>query len=574
LNKVKKLMSIILVLMLIISSFSSSSICTAASENGVLANGISYEIRENGVFITGYTGDKGNLTIASSYIIDGVPLKIVGIAECAFSEMENLVSVEIPQSVKYIEDYAFDECVNLKSITVNSKDTTIGEYAFGFYWVKHKPVKVDGLVVKGYSHSAVYTYCFENDLSFEFIKPIGDYTGDNITDIRDLVRIKKMFAGISESELSLDFNGDGTVNAIDLTVFIYYLLRQDTELNTYEVTFKDKDGKVLKSQVVIEGFSATAPTAPDCEGYSFDGWDCDYNKITGETVIKPIYTEKVINEPTLTVGSATANAGDSIVNVPVSLVKNPGFLTMALKITFDGNALTLNKVTNGNNYAYYNFTSPKNKTSGCTAAWFASELPDEISDGELMILQFSVAGNALKGQYPITISCPSDGSTVDGNKSVITLADAIGYVNVENGEITTRSPKITADTKTASAGTTDVEIAVALQNNPGFLTMSLKTEYNSEYLTLTKITTGSSYSDYNFTAPKNKASGCISAWFASDVPQKVLDGDILVLHFSVASNTPIGQYPITVSCPNDGSTLDGNKQVFSLENAVGYITVN
>ena len=117
--------------------------------------------------------------------------------------------------------------------------------------------------------------------------------------------------------------------------------------------------------------------------------------------------------------------------VIVALENNPGFLTMALKITFDSDVLTLTKVSNGVDFVEYNFTAPKNKISGCTAAWFASDLPEEIVDGDVMTLQFTVAADAAPGRYPITISCPDDGSTVDGNKEVFEITEAIGYIIVE-----------------------------------------------------------------------------------------------------------------------------------------------
>ena len=103
---------------------------------------------------------------------------------------------------------------------------------------------------------------------------------------------------------------------------------------------------------------------------------------------------------------------------------------MALKITYNSDVLTLTKVSNGSDFTDYSFTAPKNKASGCTAAWFASDLPDEILDGDIMILQFTVASGAASGNYPITITCPNDGSTVDGNKEPFTMADAIGYLTV------------------------------------------------------------------------------------------------------------------------------------------------
>ena len=198
---------------------------------------------------------------------------------------------------------------------------------------------------------------------------------------------------------------------------------------TYTVTFKDWNGTVLKTETVESGKSATAPADPTRSGYVFTGWNCDYSNVVSNMEVIATYSKNTA--PALSVNNTTTTAGTEKVKVLVSLENNPGFLTMALKITFDSDVLTLTKVSNGVDFIDYNFTAPKNKISGCTAAWFASDLPEEILDGDIMTLQFTVAANATPGRYPITISCPDDGSTVDGNKDAFNMSDAIGYIIVE-----------------------------------------------------------------------------------------------------------------------------------------------
>ena len=60
---------------------------------------------------------------------------------------------------------------------------------------------------------------------------------------------------------------------------------------TYTVTFKDYDGRVIKTEEVESGKSATAPAAPTREGYVFDGWDITYANITANVVITATYRE-------------------------------------------------------------------------------------------------------------------------------------------------------------------------------------------------------------------------------------------------------------------------------------------
>ena len=52
----------------------------------------------------------------------------------------------------------------------------------------------------------------------------GDINGDGKTDLKDIVRLKKILAGLDESGTSADVNGDGEVNSLDLTIFKKYIL--------------------------------------------------------------------------------------------------------------------------------------------------------------------------------------------------------------------------------------------------------------------------------------------------------------------------------------------------------------
>ena len=62
------------------------------------------------------------------------------------------------------------------------------------------------------------------------------------------------------------------------------------DVNTYKVTFIGFDGETaLKTENVVYGEKATAPEAPEVEGYTFKGWDADFNEVTADITIKAQY---------------------------------------------------------------------------------------------------------------------------------------------------------------------------------------------------------------------------------------------------------------------------------------------
>ncbi|MCL1970216.1 MAG: InlB B-repeat-containing protein [Candidatus Bathyarchaeota archaeon] len=69
---------------------------------------------------------------------------------------------------------------------------------------------------------------------------------------------------------------------------------QETSLvpndDKFVVTFIDWDGRILKTETVPYGGSATAPAAPLREGYTFIGWDRSYTYVTSDLTITAQYT--------------------------------------------------------------------------------------------------------------------------------------------------------------------------------------------------------------------------------------------------------------------------------------------
>ena len=74
----------------------------------------------------------------------------------------------------------------------------------------------------------------------------------------------------------------------DLTVKALY------EINGYTVTFVGQDGKVLKTETVEYGKSATAPEAPAVEGFNFTSWDKEFSNVTEDLTVKAQYTKNIV----------------------------------------------------------------------------------------------------------------------------------------------------------------------------------------------------------------------------------------------------------------------------------------
>lgn len=137
-----------------------------------------------------------------------------------------------------------------------------------------------------------------------------------------------------------------------------------------------------------------------------------------------------------------------------------------------------------------------------------------------------------------------------------------------------RYPSFVVETVKASKGDKNVVVHVSLQDNPGFLTMAMDIDYDSDNMILTEVLNTSDYSEYNFVGPKNKQSGCTASWFTPEMPDNIIDGNILELHFDIKEQAEAGSYPIVVSRPDNGGIVDQNKEEIIFNNAIGYIEIN
>ncbi len=86
----------------------------------------SYNISENGIIITGMSGNDSSITIPQE--IDGQ--SVIGISDYAFSDATNLTSIVFPANIVYIGDYAFSNCPKLTSVKFMGDAPSIGLSVF------------------------------------------------------------------------------------------------------------------------------------------------------------------------------------------------------------------------------------------------------------------------------------------------------------------------------------------------------------------------------------------------------------------------------------------------------------
>ena len=142
------------------------------------------------------------------------------------------------------------------------------------------------------------------------------------------------------------------------------------------------------------------------------------------------YEVEETTDPTITVGSVSASAGDTV-QIAISVKNNPGILGMTLKLTYDESVMTLTGASNGAAMSALTMTAPGKFVSGCNFVWYAMDLTEsDIKDGEVLVLTFQILEGAPSGSYPIQVSYTAgDIFDCDWNDLVITLNKGIVTIN-------------------------------------------------------------------------------------------------------------------------------------------------
>ena len=157
--------------------------------------------------------------------------------------------------------------------------------------------------------------------------------------------------------------------------------------------------------------------------------------------------------PTITLESKSAVAGDEDVSVAVSIDGNPGVWGMDVKISYDRSAMTLISVENGGFFQDSEWIRGNLNASTYTLSYEASGFDNVMTPaGTLAILHFKLNADAASGTYEI-------GATYRAGDFIIVSFDEIAFA-VTNGSIVVREEEIPVtgialDRTTVSIATAD-----------------------------------------------------------------------------------------------------------------------
>jgi len=108
---------------------------------------------------------------------------------------------------------------------------------------------------------------------------------------------------------------DTEANLSNITIDISVYARFSSTVNTYKVSFYDKDGSLIETQRVEYGAAAEEPLLPYHEGFTFIKWDTSFSSIVSDTditaIFEPHHTVTFIDYRNSTVKTETVLHGNN-----------------------------------------------------------------------------------------------------------------------------------------------------------------------------------------------------------------------------------------------------------------------
>ena len=172
----------------------SVSVTAVLQENATPATDFLYEIYDNEITITGYTGSSTEIVIPSYITVDGVNLPVVHIGENAFQNCTTIVSLTTLRNMESIGTGAFSGCSGLRELTLNEGLKTIHGKAFYGCPITELVIPNSVTTFEPYYHSG-YHGAFEECRRLETVV-IGDgLTSIPVETFKNCVSLKSVTIG-------------------------------------------------------------------------------------------------------------------------------------------------------------------------------------------------------------------------------------------------------------------------------------------------------------------------------------------------------------------------------------------
>lgn len=288
-----------------------------------------YDITNNEIAISEFTGDETVISVAKEYEIDGKKYPVNAIGEEAFSGMDTVTEIYIPDTVEEIGANAMDGCTALEKIVINGDpvicdeatlgctalktivingNPEIGEHALGYYKKAKTYYTVEGTEINGWRGdgsvaSNAQQYAKDNGITFVPMERFS-FRGYQTTDMTgakfnirfvssiDGLNYTKVKFDISESNTGKNWTSDSTKvykslngQTADGTVFQAVTASQFGDKYLYAFAIKNIPTNIAVNFTVnvyaqnIIGAWVKTGVATVCKDLS-GNWSYDYDKIS------------------------------------------------------------------------------------------------------------------------------------------------------------------------------------------------------------------------------------------------------------------------------------------------------
>lgn len=134
--------------------------------------------------------------------------------------------------------------------------------------------------------------------------------------------------------------------------------------------------------------------------------------------------------PTIVISNVNAKPGEKV-KVAAKIVNNPGVLGMSVTLSYDESVLELIDIEGGDAFKdILEMSYSENLENGCIFLWDGEEItPDQVQDGEFLILEFQVSKEVSAAKCPIML-ISDEGGTVDNDLQPLDIAIENGFITV------------------------------------------------------------------------------------------------------------------------------------------------
>lgn len=441
-----------------------------------------------------YTGEciikDGTLTIADCVFHQSdltsvvIPNSVTNIGESAFS-CTKLTTITIPSSVKEIKPSTFYHCLSLERVTITYGTKIIGSGTF-YYCPSLTIITIPRSVT--YIGESAFDLCDNLKTVIYNGSSYGSQEEWNLIEICDnndaLLKVKPQTVTKVIDSIEINNNPTKTTYYIGDTL--------STSGLKLLVTYSDGTTETITSGFTISGFSSTT-AGTKVVTVTYEGLTTTFNVTVNTPSISLSQTSKTMTVgDTATLTATTTPSGQSVswtssnssvvsVSNGVVTAKASGTATITAKFTYNGKTysktcnITVNNITK--TLTSISISSNPTKTTyeiGESLNTSGLKLKLNYSDGSSEIVSngFITSGfdSSTAGTKTITVSYSGKSTTFK--------------VMVNDSAPIEDLPLIRIESKTARVGET-ITINVAVENNPGFSTASVKFVYDETRLQLT-----------------------------------------------------------------------------------------